>query len=302
VKRLACIDLGTNTFHLLICEVDDPDDTLKEVFRERQYVILAENGMTKIGDEPLVRAKSAIDRFKEIFTEYPPDELRIIGTEALRTASNGSIVTDYISRELGVTPEIIQGNREATLIYKGTKQIVNLDSGWFCIMDIGGGSVEFIITKNNSVQFMNSFKVGVMVLFNQFQHSDPISDTDIISIQQFLDNELKELTGFLKTIDGPITLVGASGSYEVLQSVLEGKVKRTDISTFQIDQFYSIFKQILPLELKDILQFPGIPEQRATLIVVSFLLIDFVLQQQTFSAITVSPFALKEGLIAEMLE
>lgn len=301
MKRLACIDLGTNTFHLLICEADT-DKFIKEVFRERQYVILAENGIQKIGEKPLERAKLAIDRFKEIFAEYPPDELRIIGTAALRTASNGSVITEYISDVLHVIPEIIQGDREATLIYKGTRQIVDLRKGWYCIMDIGGGSVEFIIIKDDSIRFMKSFPVGVMVLFNQHHHTDPIVDKEISSIRKFLSEELDELIAFLKTCDNQLTLVGASGSYEVLQNVIEGKIKRHATSTFSVDQFNELLTKILPLNLEERSQFEGIPKQRTKLIVVAFLLIDFVLNQATFDSIIVSPFALKEGLIAEMLE
>ncbi len=301
MKRLACIDLGTNTFHLLICETNDDNGSLQEVFRERQYVILAENGIEKIGEKPIARAKQAIDRFKDILVEYTPDDIRIIGTAALRTASNGTIITDYITNELKVTPEIIHGDREAILIYQGTRQIVNLREGWYCIMDIGGGSVEFIVTEDDSIKFMKSFPVGVMVLFNQFHHSDPIGEKDTSSIRAYLTHELKELTAFLKTITAPIHLIGASGSYEVLQNVLEGHIKRDDISRFRVDQFDSLLQKILPLGLEERLHYPGIPEQRAKLIVVAFLLIDFILNQTDFSSIIVSPYALKEGLIAEMI-
>lgn len=302
MRRLACIDCGTNTFHLLICETSALDRNITEVFRERQYVILAEDGIQEIGEKPIARAKLAIDRFKEVFVEFPPDELKIIGTAALRTASNGSIITDYISKQLNVTPEIINGDREATLIYKGTRQIIDLSSGWFCIMDIGGGSVEFIITENDSIKFMKSFPVGVMVLYNGFHHSDPINKRDMLSLYQFLEKELQELVSFLKTVKGPLNLIGASGSYEVLQNVLEGEIKRESTSTFSSDQFDTLLQEILPLNLEERLRYPGIPEQRTKLIVVAFLLIDFILKQTSFNSIIVSPYALKEGLIAEMLE
>ena len=299
MSTLACIDLGTNTFHLLICNADNK--AIKEIFRERRYVILAEDGIELIGDKPMKRAIQAVDRFKEILDGYSLDAIRILGTEALRTAKNGHLIAAYISETLGVTTEIIEGEREADLIYKGTKQIVDLSKGWFCIMDIGGGSVEFIITKDDEIQFVKSFKVGVTVLYNRFHHTEPISPKEIDSLKEFLGQELKELTDFLKTIDR-IHLVGASGSYEVLQNVIEGEIKSKSLSRFSPSQFDALFSDIIMLNLEERRQVPGIPQQRTKLIIVAFLLIDFIIKSTTFESIIVSPYALKEGLIAEMLE
>ncbi len=299
MSTIACLDLGTNTFHLLICKASN--NTIEELFRERQYVILAEDGISRIGEKPMARALKTIDRFKDIIDGYSIDAIRIIGTEALRTAENGGKITAYISSSLGVDTEIIAGDREADLIYKGTKQIVDLSSGWFCIMDIGGGSVEFIITKDDDIKFVKSYKVGVTVLYNKFHHTEPISPKEIDSLKEFLEQELKELTAFLQTV-GPIHLVGASGSYEVLQNVIEGEIKSNSLSRFSPGQFDAVFADIIMLNLEERRQVSGIPQQRTKLIIVAFLLIDFILNTTRFESIIVSPYALKEGLIAEMLE
>lgn len=299
MKRLACIDLGTNTFHLLIVSADQGHFT--EIYRKREYVILAEQGIDLIGEAPLARALKAIDLFKLKLDQYTPDELKIIGTEALRRASNGHIIRDYIKQELEVEPEIIEGNREAMLILKGTQLIVDMSIGHYCIMDIGGGSVEFIVVSDGEVSFMKSYRVGVTVLYNSFHNSNPIGVDDQLKLNQFLDETLADLIQYLTHLDGPISLVGASGSYEVLQSVIEGDIKQNSVSTFDTAQFYDIFAQIMPLNEMQRSAYEGIPPQRVKLIPVAFLLIKYILDQREMDQIIVSPYALKEGVLSEMM-
>lgn len=299
MKRLACIDLGTNTFHVLIVKSDQHGFT--ELYRKREYVILAEQGIEVIGEAPLARAFKAIDLFKIQLEDYVLDELKIIGTEALRRASNGHIITAYIKKQLGVEPEIIGGKREAMLILKGTQLKVDMSAGHFCIMDIGGGSVEFIIVSDGQVTFMKSYRVGVTVLFNAFHHSDPISEDEQLELTRFLDESLSDLLKHLNSLTGSISLVGASGSYEVLQSVIEGEVKRASVSIFCTDQFYDVSEEIIPLNETERSEYEGIPHQRVKLIPVAFLLIKYILDQREMDRIIVSPYALKEGVLSEMM-
>lgn len=298
MNRLACIDLGTNTFHLLI--VDAHQNGFTEIYRNREYIILAENGIKRIGEKPLKRAKEAILNFKKSITEFGPDKLRIIGTEALRQAANGHIITNFIKEHLEIDPEIITGSQEANFIREGTQLMVDMSVGNFCIMDIGGGSVEFIFSSHNEITFLQSFKVGVTVLYNAFHKSEPISEKEKTDIYHFLDNELLPLVEHLQKSSGQTTLIGASGSYEVLQSILEGAVKRDDISTFSTSEFYELCDSLVIKNKEERTLVKGLPLQRVNMIVVAFLLIKYVLDTDKFHEIIVSPYALKEGVLAEM--
>jgi len=299
MKQIACIDLGTNTFHLLIVSVTNHQFT--EIYRRREYVILAENGIDMIGEKPIERAKAAIIIFKDALSRFGPVVLNIIGTEALRQASNGRVITDFIIEHLGVTPEIISGPREADLIYRGTQLMIDMSVGDYCIMDIGGGSVEFILSKHGHITFLQSFKVGVTVLYNAFHKSEPISEIEIDKMFAFLDSELKPLHEYLDKSTEKISLVGASGSYEVLQSILEGEVKRNHISTFSTTEFYKLCHSIILKNKEERSRIKGLPKERVNMIVVAFLLVKYILDTGKFKDIIVSPYALKEGVLSEMM-
>jgi len=107
MKTIACLDLGTNTFHLLIVSAEGRRFT--ELYRKREYIILAEDGIETIGDRAIQRAKTAILSFKKSLSKFKPEELRILGTAALRRASNGDLITDFIAEHLLTKPEIISG-------------------------------------------------------------------------------------------------------------------------------------------------------------------------------------------------
>ena len=299
MKRLACIDLGTNTFHLLIVSAEQGQFT--ELYRQREYIILAENGIDQIGEAPLERALKAIDLFKVKLDQYAPEDLKIIGTEALRRANNGHVVTEYIDKNLGITPEIIEGKREAILILKGTQLMVDMSKGNYCIMDIGGGSVEFIVVSDGEIKFMESYRIGVTVLFNAFHKTDPITEDEEHKLNQFLTDSLVDLIKCLKSLNGSISLVGASGSYEVLQSILEGEVKRNHISTFCTAEFYKLCDSLTSMNKQERSKVEGLPVERLDMIVVAFLLIKLVLETGKFRDIIVSPYALKEGVLSEMI-
>jgi len=298
MAKVAVIDFGTNTFHILI--VSDEAPPFIEIYRQRIFVNLAESGIQKLGKASIARAKEAVLLFKKILDEHDLKELRLYGTEALRLASNGNQVTGFIKDTLGCSAEIISGEREAELILKGTRSIVHLDIGTNLLMDIGGGSVEFICCHNGNTTYQKSVQLGVTVLFNNFSKTDPISKHDIQEIESFITNKLRTLLSILKSYSN-ISLIGASGSFEVLQSMLEKKVKRSDTSSFKIEQFEQLYATMVKANLGERLQMEGLPEQRAKLIVVAFILMKTILNQADFKEIIVSPFALKEGAIAEMI-
>lgn len=298
MAKVAVIDFGTNTFHILI--VSEEAKPFKEVYRQRIFVNLAESGIQTLGQSAIERAHHAVLEFKNILAQYELKELKLFGTEALRLASNGHQVSSFIRTQLGKAPEIISGDREAELILKGTSCIINLESGTQLLMDIGGGSVEFILSHEGIIKFQQSLQLGVTVLFNKFHQNDPITEPEIQNIRAFIKNELTHLEPILKQFSN-ISLIGASGSFEILQSMLEKHVKRDDISTFSLAQFYTLYDQLLPSTIDERLSMDGLPKQRAKLIVVAFILMYSVLELADFQDVIVSPFALKEGAISEML-
>jgi len=301
MHRYAVIDLGTNTFHLLIVE-RGPMGQIQVLKRVREFVKLAESGIYKIGLAPYLRGIEALKYFKTFIHEYGATEVKAFGTAALRTASNGMAFVRDVEKLTGISVKLIPGDREAELIYKGVKLAVPFKHDSKLIMDIGGGSVEFIIANEEKLHWAQSFPVGVAVLFNDFHKNDPIKKDEIRNIEQHLEASLEPLFDALKVF--PVQhLVGASGTFDVLENViLEQKDHNTLYSYIDAQAFFPFFDIIINTSLQERLSMSGIPEKRVDLIIVALILLHFIIRKAAIQQIVVSAYAMKEGMLLEMME
>lgn len=299
MKKVAAIDLGTNTFHLLIAERESSG--FREVLRERIWVSLAEDGIESFSDAVIERAINAIGIIKGHLEIHQVKIFRATGTEAFRSASNGPELLDRIEADFGINVEIISGEREAELIYKGTSLLFPGTAQPNIIMDIGGGSTEFVIYNDGGIIWTHSYKAGVTHLYNRFVASDPLSHYDHQKLTSYFDAIFVNFPCHLIN-DGNTPLIGASGSFEVLESFHNGDLTAREFSHFSLAEYYKVYDEIYDTSLEERLAHPNIPDNRAKLIVVAFVLIDYILKLTNPKEILVSPYALKEGLIKELLD
>ena len=297
-RRFAVIDLGTNTFHLLV--VDIRNNKFTEVLRKRTVVKLAEESIDEIGPQAFQRGISALKEYKQILLKLYVKRYKVFGTAALRSAKNGSEFVEQALIQTGIPIEVIDGNREAELIYKGVGLSIPMkDNIPYLIMDIGGGSVEFIICNAEKMIWAQSFPIGVAVLFHKFHKSDPISENDLNKLRAFLKSTLQPVIEQLKKY--PIkSLIGASGTFDVLEIALDGKKQKNGLhSKVPIDNFDYHYNLIIKTNLAERIAMEYIPDTRAELIVGAMILIKFVLEISGVKEILTSKFALKEGVIVE---
>lgn len=296
---IAIIDLGTNTFHLLIMTVQD--GIIEEVFRERKQVYLAEDGIEEIGDNAQERAILALRSFREKIDLYDVKHVKAIATAAFRKASNSSSLRKRIKKITDIDIDVISGDREAALIAKGVSIAVPMQANTsYLIMDIGGGSVEFIVIKNNTITWAKSFPIGVAILHQKFHRIDPISADAIQAMQLYLDQILTELKEVVKG-EKILALLGASGSFEVMEHMIMEKEIKAFYSILDVANFKPICKQIVSLNYKERLELELLPDSRANLVVTALLLMNFVIDLCNAPYIYVSKYAMKEGLAKEML-
>ena len=299
-KRYGVIDLGTNTFHLLIVEVDGAGH-LTEVHRESRFVKLGEEGIETIGQAPFKRGLQTLIDYQKILEQYKINDAIALGTAALRTASNGKTFVKSVEDITGIQPRLISGIEEARLIYNGVKKAVPLSQEKSLIMDIGGGSVEFIITNEDGIIWSESFPVGVAVLFKKFHESDPINKDEIEAINAHLASSLAPLIEELRHHKIK-NLIGASGTFDVLESVLVKDKSHPHHAHLDAQFFYPYYERLIQSTVKDRLAMNDLPDTRADMIVVALVLIHFILQTADIQQITISDYAMKEGLLYEMIE
>lgn len=299
--RFAVIDLGTNTFHLLIID-RQPAGRWKEVFRERIFVKLAEEGIHEIGPAAYRRGLETMDLFAQQLAQHgvPPGQVRAFGTAALRTARNAPDFLREVERRTGIVAQAIEGEREARLIYQGVRQAVPFPEHPVLVMDIGGGSVEFVLADRSTVYWQRSFPVGVAVLYRQFHKSDPIHPDEVRAAEQFLDEALAECWTALAEYP-TATLVGAAGAFDIIDTLLLDPATKPPLyGHIAVPDFWPVYRHIVGSTLAEREGMTLLPPERREMIVVGMILIRRILERGGIREIYTSVYSMKEGMLAEM--
>lgn len=302
MKRLAIIDMGTNTFHLLIAEVGESGYRI--VFRERLAVKIGMGGINRgvITEDGLHRALLAVQSFKNTIDEMGIKSVYAYGTSAMRNASNQQEIVDTIKLISGIEVNIISGDREAEYIYWGVQAALDLGQEKNLIMDIGGGSIEFIIANNHKIFWKQSFETGAQRLLERFQKHDPILDSEITKLDAYFHESFPTLLQALEEHQ-PSILVGSSGTFDTLSDIfcIQHDIHKSpeEIETpLTIEGFYTIYHDLISKDRAKRMEIPGMIEMRVDMIVVASCLIRFILEAHPFTRIRVSTYALKEGVLA----
>jgi exopolyphosphatase / guanosine-5'-triphosphate,3'-diphosphate pyrophosphatase len=303
-NRIAIIDLGTNTFHLLIAEEDGNGYNI--IYRDRLAVKIGMGGINDgiITESAVHRALLAIQSFKNIMDAHRVAANYAFGTSALRNAKNGRDVAGRIKSITGIEINIIPGDLEAHYIYLGVRAALGLGSDKNLIIDIGGGSVEFVLADHDQVFWKQSFEIGAQRLLERFQKHDPILPEEVNDLVEFFEKSLQPLFDALKKYN-PFILVGSSGTFDTLSDIfcIKHDIHKApeEIETpLTIEGFYDIHRELLLKNREQRMQIPGMIEMRVDMIVVASCLVKFLLEVHPFSRIRVSTYSLKEGVLAHL--
>ena len=296
--------MGTNTFHLLIAEADSRGYHI--TYRERLAVKIGKDGINNgiITEQGLHRALLAMQSFRNTIDQQQVERVYAFGTSALRNASNGEDVVKRIKELTGIEATIISGDLEAEYICMGTRAAMDI-SEKSLIMDIGGGSVEFIISDNDRIYWKRSLEIGAQRLLEQFQKNDPITPGEVTALNQHFDETLKSLFEALDKFN-PHILIGSSGTFDTLSDVFciahdIHKAPEEIETPLSLNGFYEIYEDLLHKNRAERMQIPGMIEMRVDMIVVACCLIRYVLANHAFNRIRVSTYALKEGVLATLI-
>ena len=308
-KRIAILDLGTNTFNLLIAELLGGEN-YKILVNQKLPVKLGEKRINS-GKIISVAFNRGIEAIKSHFTtikKYQVQDIKAYGTSALRTAKNGEKFLAEIRIITGITVEIISGDLEAELIYFGVRQTLNLKNEKFVILDIGGGSNEFILANMKGIIWKKSYPLGIARLFERFRPSDPISVKQIEDIFLYLEEELEDLFLELKKHNIEI-LVGASGSFETFYTLVNNlEVSETECdldansSDITLNDYHMLYQKLVKSTLKERKKMKGLEPMRVEMIVLASIFVEFILKKYNFKLVLRSNFALKEGAVYKALK
>jgi exopolyphosphatase/guanosine-5'-triphosphate,3'-diphosphate pyrophosphatase len=247
----------------------------------------------------------AMDTYAEAIRQWNATQSMAFATSAMRNAANGKQFVADVKERTGIEINVISGAEEAGYIYEGVKGALSFNESNSLIIDIGGGSTEFIIANKDGLKWKQSFEVGASRLLQKFKPSDPITTDEIHAITWFLNESLLPLRNAIAE-HGVEELIGASGSFESLAEMVIARygLEQNDSSTeftFDLDQCEIIHRELLASTREQRLHIRGLVAMRVDMIVISAILVDWVIREFSIQEMRMSAYALKEGVLRRFL-
>lgn len=302
-KCIAVIDLGTNTCNLMIAAYNQMDYRI--LYQGKEAVKLGKKGIHKnlLTEEGLERAIQAIHQHRQRMASYAVAEIIVIATSAVREATNKEWFQQQMKERTQLDLTIITGDKEAELIFKGVKLAFKTLEDHTLILDIGGGSNEFILIEDKEPAWKQSFPLGVARVVEQMPPSDPVTEGEINEIKQWFDHGLAALWERLKGV--PVTtLIGCSGAFNTLTDLIDQTNAGTKTRIRQeitISDFNRIYEMLISSTTEQRLEMKGMEALRVEMIVPAILLIKLILEKLEIQRIYYTDFALMEGVLYERI-
>jgi exopolyphosphatase/guanosine-5'-triphosphate,3'-diphosphate pyrophosphatase len=299
--RRAVIDVGTNSIKLLVADVRGRD--VQPVHEESRQTRLGKGFYEthRLQPEAVACTAEAVREFARTAREKNADSIRVFATSAARDAMNPADLTDAILRASGLKTEIISGAREAEWAFRGVTTDPELARHPLLLLDVGGGSTEFIVGGGKK-HFAQSFPLGTVRLMEKFPHSDPPTRGEFNScrdwLKKFLLAEVRpQLEPALKNESGEMWLVGTGGTTSILARI-ENKLDRFDREKIErtvldFDQIVAHRKMLWRLPLAERKEIAGMPKLRADVILTGVLIYEMVMEEFGFKQLHVSTRGLR---------
>lgn len=303
---IAATDLGTNSIHGIIAEMDS-SGLMNIIHRDKETVRLGlciENGI--INNKGLTSSIKAISRIQKEAEKYSANVIAV-ATSAIREAKNKEYFINSVFKETGILIDVIDGMKEAELISKGVMSQFETDNLRTLIIDIGGGSTEIILYHNNQIRLIKSLKLGAIRTSLEFFENYISSNEKIEKCKRHIKAVLSDAVNKIYEI-GYDRVVGTSGTVQALGKAVyasqnkpfAGLFNNIKISVNDLKSvFYAIENNYQP-EMRALL--PGIDRTRADIITAGELILQVFLKSIHAEEIKISSYALREGIIIDAFE
>lgn len=302
---LSAVDIGTNSFHLIIAKIHNDKfsviDRLKEVVR----LGLGSSDMKYITEEAMDRGIITLKRFKAL-SDLHHASIRAVATSAVREALNKSEFLRRVKTETDIDIEIISGFEEARLIYLGVLQSLPIFKEKVLIVDIGGGSTEFLCGQKGDVFFAESIKLGAVRYTQKFFVSEKLN---LDSVYECRETVRGVITPVIRNMDKKNIeqFIGTSGTISNIASIIKGIDREDSIQTLNN---YTFTRKELSEAIEHILSYktnfersklPGLDPGRSDIIVAGALILEQIFQELHIKEMTISDYALREGVVLDSI-
>ena len=308
---IAAIDIGTNSIHMVVVEIDSTLPAFHIITKEKDTVRLGDRDPQTghLTPEAIERSMAALKRCKDLADSLNVRQIIAVATSATREAGNGPAFLQRIQTELGIQVDLISGSEEARRIYLGVLSGMDFGDRPHIIIDIGGGSTELILADDKEARFLSSTKVGAVRLTKEFVSSDPISESELNYLKAYIRGKLERSTDGiwqkLQLKENP-RLVGTSGTIETLaivhaldkQGIIPNPINGYQVSRQDLE---AIIDKLAKMDYEERYNLPGISDRRAEIIVPGAIILLETMKLLQLGSITICERALREGIIVDWM-
>lgn len=267
------------------------------VYRNRVFVRLLENtSNNRINNLAYQRACNACKTFYLKIQQFNITKLKVIGTAAFRDSQNGEMLKEELEGILNTAIEILSDEAEAKYIYQGVEPSVRNLEQPYIIMDIGGGSIEFIIVNDNQMLFAKSYPIGLHNLAKMLAYKGLVSEFQYNKLADFCKIKLIEIINHSKELKIS-TLVGNGGSFEICNAIAFKEKLNSHSNILDVTTLSKYFRLMNSLDIEEMSKIDWIPNNRKTMAPLAFAFIEIVLELLDVNHLIYSPNSVKEGVL-----
>ncbi|HEX4210727.1 MAG TPA: Ppx/GppA phosphatase family protein [Candidatus Binataceae bacterium] len=302
--RLAAIDVGSNSVHMLIADVNRKGD-IEVVDRAKEMVRLGRKSFItgRLTEESMELTVRSLSYFKRLLRMRRVNRMRAVATSAVREARNRSAFIERIRAETGIALQVIPGEEEARLIFRAARHALGLEGGPHLLVDVGGGSVELVLVCDGQPLWMHSVKLGVARLSEQFLIDDPPTAAQRKRLEKHLEGEIGESMRMARKA-GVVDAIGTSGTINTLVAMARAArgedIGRLHGASASADEIARINREICEVDTASRIELPGIDAKRADLMPAAGLLADYVMRRSEAAELIACTWAMREGLLLEL--
>lgn len=306
MERIAVIDLGSNSFHMIICEVNGKYFNHIKIANDNDYKAYVRLGANlkkgeMIKSEKIDEILSVLTRFYHVAQNHKVNHIFCIATEALRRAANGKEIIELIKEKIGIQVELISGQKEAYLGFYGIVNSFSLNN--YLMVDIGGSSTELVYVKNRQLNKSISLPIGSLNICDLFDSTNQIDD-------MLLHDMTESITGILRDVDWLKgvqidAVIGVGGTMRTIGKYERAKL-RYPLSMphnypLTIDRVKDIFYDLRLLSVEERIQVPELPAKRAVIFPSALILVLTVMNYVQNKQLIISKYGLREGVVFDYL-
>jgi exopolyphosphatase / guanosine-5'-triphosphate,3'-diphosphate pyrophosphatase len=310
-RMIAAIDVGTNSIHMVVVQIQPDLPTFKIINAEKDTVRLGERCQDTGNLTPaaMERAIAALRRCQELANSFNVEAIIAAATSAVREAPNGREFLERVQRELGLQVDLIAGEEEARRIYLGVLSAMEFNHQPHVIIDIGGGSTEIILGDGGEPRYLSSTKIGAVRLTELFVQTDPISDVDYHRLKTYVRGMLEWPVDSVLSLRKPgetLRLLGTSGTIESLLTLhLAEKLGEipTSLGGYEITlaELRELIQRLRQMKYEQRSQMLGMSERRAEIIVSGAVILQEAMEMLGCKRLQSCSRALREGMIVDWM-